>query len=122
MSDDEHARAHAKDLPDYVTRGERPTTFQIVAFGAAGGLIPCPASISVMLLALSIGAAGLGFLTVLAFSAGLAVTLVGVGLAVVAGLTQLSRSGRFSWLTRQAPLISAGMVLLSGCFALAMAH
>lgn len=122
MSDDEHACAHAKDMPEYVARGERPTTFQIVAFGAAGGLIPCPASISVMLLALSVGAAGLGLLTVLAFSAGLAVTLVGVGLAVVAGLTRLSRSGRFSGLTRHAPLVSAGMVLLSGCFALAMAH
>ena len=122
MDDDAHARAHAADLPDYVSRGERPSVAQILTFGAAGGLIPCPASITVMLLAVSVGAAGLGFLTVLAFSAGLAVTLVGVGLAVVAGLTRLGRTERFSWLTRQAPLISAGMVLLSGCFALAMAH
>jgi ABC-type nickel/cobalt efflux system permease component RcnA len=122
MSDDEHACAHAKDLPEYVTRGERPTTLQIVTFGAAGGLIPCPQSISVMLLALSIGAAGLGFLTVLAFSVGLAVTLVGVGLAVVTGLTQLAHYGRFSWFTRQASLISAIMVLFSGCIALAMTH
>jgi nickel/cobalt transporter (NicO) family protein len=122
MSDDEHARAHRADLPDYVSRGERPTAVQIIAFGAAGGLIPCPASITVMLLALSIGAAGLGFLTVVAFSAGLAVTLVGVGLAVVTGLTHLARYERFSWFTRQAPLISAGMVLLSGCIALTMAH
>lgn len=122
MAEDEHARAHQADMPDYVARGERPSAAQIVTFGAAGGLIPCPASITVMLLALSVGATGLGFLTVLAFSLGLAVTLVGVGLAVVAGVTRLGRTGRFSWVTRKAPLISACMVLLSGCFALLMAH
>lgn len=122
MTDDEHARAHQADLPDYVHRGDRPTAWQIVVFGAAGGLIPCPASVSVMLLALSVGAASLGFLTVLAFSVGLALALMGIGLAVVTGATRLARDSRFSPLMRRAPLISAGMVMLSGCFALLIAH
>ena len=86
--------------------GERPTSLQIITFGAAGGLVPCPASVTVMLMALSIGQAGFGLLAVLGFSLGLAVTLVGVGLMVVAGLTRLSGTSRFSWLGRKAPLIS----------------
>lgn len=121
LSDDEHARAHAADLPDYARRGERPTLGQIIAFGAAGGMIPCPASVTVMLLALSVSQAGMGLLLVLGFSAGLAITLVLVGLAVVAGLSKLSSTGRFAWVTRQAPAISAGMVILSGLFALSVA-
>lgn len=121
LTDDEHAAAHAATLPKYVATGERPTALQIVTFGAAGGMIPCPASITVMLLALSVGQAGIGLLTVFGFSLGLAITLVGVGLAVVAGLSRLQGSGRFAWVTRQAPLLSAGLVMFSGGAAVAAA-
>lgn len=121
LTDDEHARAHAANIPDYVKRGERPTFLQIAMFGAAGGMIPCPASVTVMLLALSVGKTGLGFLLVTGFSLGLAMTLVGIGLVVVAGLSKLSGHGRLAWVTRQAPLISASMVILSGVFALIVA-
>jgi nickel/cobalt exporter len=122
LDDEAHARAHAADLPDYVSRGDRPSAWQIVTFGAAGGLIPCPASITVMLLALSVNATGLGLITVLAFSCGLAITLVGVGLAIVAGLSRLAQTGRFAAVTRHASLISAFVVLLSGAMALIMVH
>jgi len=122
MTDDEHARAHAATLPDYAKAGQRPTLWQIVAFGAAGGMIPCPASVTVMLLALSVGQTGMGLLTVLGFSLGLALTLVGIGLMVVTGLTRLASGGRMSWLAQQAPIISAAMVILSGVFALCFAH
>ncbi|MCE5231336.1 nickel/cobalt efflux transporter RcnA [bacterium] len=114
MSDDEHARAHAMTLPGYVHAGERPTALQIMAFGGAGGLIPCPASVTVMLLALSVGKMGFGVLTVLGFSLGLALTLVGIGMAIVAGLSRIKSTGRLAWATRQAPVISAGLVMFSG--------
>ena len=90
-----HARAHAATLPDYVQRGERPTIGQIVAFGAAGGLVPCPAAVTVMLLAISVNRTGNGLIMVLGFSIGLALTLVGIGLAVVMGLNALGSQGRF---------------------------
>lgn len=73
------------------------------------------------MLALSVSQAGMGLFLVLGFSAGLAITLVLVGLAVVAGLSRLATGGRFVWVTRQAPAISAGMVILSGVFALVVA-
>ncbi len=119
---DEHTRQHAATLPPYVQRGGRPTSAQIIAFGAAGGMIPCPASVTVMLLALSIGQVGLGLFTVFGFSLGLAVTLVGVGLLVVAGLNRLAGTSRLRWVSRRATLISAAVVILSGLFALFPAH
>ncbi len=118
LTDDEHAAAHAATLPDYVGANERPTAFQIMAFGGAGGLIPCPASVTVMLLALSAGRGGLGVVTVVGFSLGLAIALVGVGMAIVAGLTRLRSAGRMAWLTRVAPLLSAGLVMFSGMAAI----
>jgi len=122
MSDDEHAKAHAVDMPEYAKRGERPTIGQILAFGAAGGMIPCPASITVMLLALSIGKFGSGLLAVAGFSLGLALALVGIGLIVVAGISQLQGSGKFHRVSKNAPIISACVVIFSGLAALFFAH
>lgn len=122
MTDDEHARAHSATLPDYVESGARPSPLQILAFGAAGGMIPCPASITVMLLALSVGRTANGLFAVVGFSIGLAITLVGVGLLVVTGLSRIAtNTGRVAWFTKHAPVASAGLVILSGVFALGMA-
>jgi nickel/cobalt transporter (NicO) family protein len=122
LDDEAHARAHAATLPAYALKGERPSLGQIIAFGAAGGMIPCPASITVMLLALSTGRAGLGVLTVLGFSLGLAVALVGIGVIIVSGLSKLSETGRLAWATKRAPVVSAALVIVSGLFALLFAH
>ncbi len=122
LSDDDHARAHAATIPEYAKKGERPTFLQIIAFGAAGGMIPCPASITVMLLALSIGRFASGVLAVAGFSLGLAISLVGIGLIVVAGISKLHSTGRFHWVSSRAPVLSAGVVMLSGFAALLFAH
>jgi nickel/cobalt exporter len=122
LDDEAHARAHAASMPAYVGSGERPAWWQIVGFGAAGGLIPCPASVTVMLLALSVGQAAIGMAAVLCFSLGLAAALVGVGVLVVLGVSRLTDGGRFQWFSRQAPAISAVVVMLSGVAALLMAH
>lgn len=122
LDDEAHARAHAETLPNYVRTGEKPSIPQIIAFGAAGGMIPCPASITVMLLALSTGQAAMGIFTVFGFSLGLALALVGVGIAIVTGLSKLSDTGRLSQITKRAPVISAALVIASGCAALLFAH
>lgn len=122
LDDDAHARAHASVMPTYVEQGGRPTSLQVIAFGAAGGMIPCPASITVMLLALSAGQVAFGVLAVLCFSLGLAVTMVGIGMVVVAGFSQLAKTGRFSAIAKYAPLVSAVLVVGTGVAALALAH
>ena len=116
LSDEDHAKAHLADLPDYVHRGERPTMWQILTFGAAGGLIPCPAAVSVMLLALTLNHVTRGLFLVLGFSFGLAVMLVLVGMLVVMGVSQLNANGKLSKVTFYAPLISASLVIFSGVF------
>jgi nickel/cobalt exporter len=122
LDDVAHAKAHAETLPEYARTGGKPSLVEIVIFGAAGGMIPCPASITVMLLALSSGKGAIGLVTVLGFSLGLATALVGVGMIVVTGLSKLSETGKFTWITRQAPIISACLVIVSGFFALLIAH
>ena len=59
--------------------------------GVSAGLIPCPSALVVLLAALTQQRIGLGLVLIVAFSAGLAVTLTALGLAVVYGRQAGSR-------------------------------
>ena len=79
---DAHERAHAEQIARHLAAsGSQVTTAQIALFGITGGLIPCPASITVLLICLQLGQFSLGMATVAAFSLGLAVTMVTIGVA-----------------------------------------
>jgi ABC-type nickel/cobalt efflux system permease component RcnA len=55
----------------------------LLALGVSGGLLPCPSALVVMLSAIALGRIAFGLTLVVAFSLGLAATLVGIGLALV---------------------------------------
>jgi len=71
-----------------------------------------------MLLSLSVSETGKGLLLVLGFSFGLALTLVGVGLLVVSGVTAVVTSARFTKFGRYAPTLAATLVIFSGILGL----
>jgi nickel/cobalt exporter len=105
----DHTHQHARKASNNVTTG------QIVWFGFTGGLVPCPAAIAVLLICIQLKAFALGVAMVLAFSIGLALTLVAIGLAVVWSTGKLSRSWPgFDRLAQRLPYLSAGLVLLIG--------
>lgn len=70
---------HTHDL-GLVTRANRPSLWMLVGLGVAGGLLPDPAALAILLNALSQGKVMLGLATVLVFSIGFAATLVVVGI------------------------------------------
>ncbi len=70
---------HTHDL-GLVTRANRPSFWMLVGLGIAGGLLPDPAALAILLNALSQGKVMLGLATVLVFSIGFAATLVVVGI------------------------------------------
>ncbi|MDE0176237.1 MAG: sulfite exporter TauE/SafE family protein [Defluviicoccus sp.] len=114
--DDAHVRAHARDIETRFAGG-RATAPQTIGFGLVGGLIPCPAAITVLLLCLGIGQFWLGVGMVASFSVGLAATLVAVGMAAVLGLRYASK--RFSGADRllaSAPWVSGALILLVGTY------
>lgn len=57
----------------------------LIALGVSGGLVPCPSALVVLVAAISQHRVGLGMLLILAFSLGLAATLIVLGLAVIYG-------------------------------------
>jgi len=113
---DEHERAHARDWQQRCANRE-VTTGQLILFGLTGGLIPCPSAFAVLLVCLQVKQFALGFALVLAFSLGLALTLVTVG--SLAALSVKHATKRFAGLHKLAakmPYASAALMTLIGLF------
>jgi nickel/cobalt transporter (NicO) family protein len=55
----------------------------LITLGASGGLVPCPSALVLLLSAISLGHAAEGMLLLVSFSAGLALVLTAIGVAVV---------------------------------------
>ena len=113
---DAHERAHAQDIADKF--GGRPVTNgQIVLFGLTGGLIPCPASITVLLLCLQLKQFTMGAVLVAGFSLCLAITMVSVGAAAALSVNHVSkRWSGFSTFARQAPYFSSFLIICVGLY------
>ena len=55
----------------------------LIALGASGGLVPCPSALVLLLSSIALGRIGLGLLLLIAFSTGLAIVLMGIGVVVL---------------------------------------
>jgi nickel/cobalt exporter len=113
---DPHELAHANDIRRRFAH-RQVTTGQIILFGLTGGLIPCPASITVLLLCLQIKKIALGATLVLCFSIGLALTMVASGALAALSVKHVStRWGGFGDFARKAPYFSAALIVLVGLY------
>lgn len=113
---DAHEKAHANDIKKRFAN-RNVTTGQIILFGLTGGLIPCPAAITVLLLCIQVKEFSLGAALVLCFSIGLAITLVTVGAAAAYSVRQATKRWRgFDTLTRRAPYFSSVLIALVGIY------
>jgi nickel/cobalt exporter len=111
---DAHERAHAEDIKRRFV-GQKVTTGQIAMFGLTGGLVPCPASVTILMICLHLKRFTLGAVMVASFSLGLAISLVSVGVIAAWGARQVGKrlgDGRFSDLARKMPYFSSGLMAL----------
>ena len=113
---DPHELAHANDIRRRFTN-RKVTNGQILIFGLTGGLIPCPASITVLLLCLQLKQITLGATLVLCFSIGLALTMVLSGIMAALSVKHMAkRWSGFGDIARKAPYFSGGLITLVGLF------
>ncbi|WP_327693863.1 urease accessory protein UreH domain-containing protein [Streptomyces sp. NBC_00459] len=128
----DHARKHKHDRTTLEhthggfthTHDIAPTLRGTILLGFAGGLVPSPSAVVVLVGAAALGKAWFGFLLVLAYGVGLALTLTGAGFLVVklgSGANRLldRRPGlaggpMLALVRRTAPLASAFLVVALG--------
>jgi nickel/cobalt exporter len=102
-------RAAQKSRPSIPAR-------QLLVLGITGGIVPCPAALVVLLSALALHRALFGLFLIMAFSSGLALVLIAMGMtAVYAGrvMSRLRTEGPL--IQRWLPLTSAAMITALGC-------
>ncbi|MFI0544780.1 sulfite exporter TauE/SafE family protein [Streptomyces sp. WSLK1-3] len=129
----DHPHPHPHDHSDTLqhthggfthTHAVAPTVRGTILLGFAGGLVPSPSAVVVLVGAAALGQAWFGLLLVVAYGVGLALTLTAAGFAVVrlgSGVTRLldrrprlAASPMTALVRRTAPLMSAFVVVALG--------
>jgi nickel/cobalt transporter (NicO) family protein len=99
-----HHHDHAHDL----------SRRSLLAVGVSGGLLPCPSALVVLLAAISLHRVGFGLLLIVAFSAGLALTITGIGLVAVLARTAFGRLSFNGRVLSLLPTLSALVIVVAG--------
>lgn len=120
--DHDHHHHHDHDHPhdhdhghSHVPQGDI-TLGSLIALGASGGLVPCPSALVLLLSSIALGHVGAGLILLVAFSLGLAVVLMAIGMLVLYAKnwlpdpTKTSRHPAF----RLIPVLSALVIVCVG--------
>ena len=94
--------------------GTGPSRRSLVAVGITGGLLPCPSALVVLLAAILLHRVAFGMLLIVAFSAGLALSITGIGLVAVYAKQIFKRASFEGRLVRLLPAASALVILAAG--------
>lgn len=117
----EHHHGHAHGHAHGHDHGRARTRWSIAGIGIAGGLVPSPSALVVLLGAIGLGRTGFGVLLVVCYGLGMAATLTAAGLVLLRVRRRLAaRTVPPRWatlaarLSAAAPTATAGLVLLLG--------
>ena len=104
---DDHHHHHHHDPGDLSLRS-------LLAVGISGGLLPCPSALVVLLGAISLHRVAFGLLLIVAFSAGLALTITGIGLVAVLAKRAFARLPLGGGAVAALPALSALVIVAAG--------
>jgi nickel/cobalt exporter len=99
-----HSQGHTHDHPVPGKRG-------LLGIGISAGIIPCPTALVVLLAAISLQRIGYGLVLIVAFSVGLALSVIGIGLIAVTAQRRFSRMSFDGPVLRALPALSAFAVI-----------
>jgi nickel/cobalt exporter len=88
----------------------------LIALGVGGGLVPCPSALILMLSAIALGRPGFGLILLIAFSMGLSLVLIGIGVLALYARQLLPDSAKASRhpAMRLIPVFSSVVVIVLG--------
>jgi nickel/cobalt exporter len=104
----DHSHDHSHDHDHSHRHGpDRPSRLSLAGIGLAGGLVPSPSALVVLLGAIGLGRAGFGVLLVLGYGLGMAGALIGAGLLLVVVQRRVAAAESWSRLARRFVPITA---------------
>jgi nickel/cobalt transporter (NicO) family protein len=108
------AHVHGHDHHHHDHEHEQLGRGSLFAVGVSGGLLPCPSALVVLLAAISLHRVAFGMILIFAFSAGLALSITGIGLIAVLAKQVFRRASFDGRLIRLLPAASALVILVAG--------
>src|SRR5271170_7594979 len=111
-----HAHTHSHGPGGHTHMPDEISWSGLAALGASGGLVPCESALVLLLAAVALRRVGLGLVLLVAFSVGLAVVLMAIGILVIYAKHLLPESAKgtghpiFRWM----PVASAAVVMVLG--------
>ncbi len=93
---------------------EACSTRDLIALGVSGGIVPCESALVLLLSSIALGRVALGLILLVAFSLGLAIVLMGIGVLVIYAKhlfpARSATHGMFRWL----PIASGALIVCVG--------
>ena len=115
--DDDHDHLHQHDRAEH----RAPTRRRLVVLGLAGGLVPSPSAVVVLLAGIALGKPVLAVALVIAYGVGMAGVLTGAGILVLRARGLVERRlgeggvpGPLAMLARAMPMAAAFIVVVAG--------
>jgi nickel/cobalt exporter len=114
-----HGHGHNHESAAIARTGPGPSIRRraLLMMGFAGGMVPSPSALVVLLGAVALGRTWLGILLVVGYGAGMAAALVGIGLLLARGRRFLERRSlrpRALTVIRLLPALTAGLIVAVG--------
>lgn len=113
-----HSHSHSHEHGEH---SHALSSSNILALGIAGGIVPCPSALVLLLSAIALHQTAYGLALVTAFSLGLTLVLVGVGLSVIYSRQWFDRLPLSSRIFRYLPVASAIIIMAVGAMLTAQA-
>jgi ABC-type nickel/cobalt efflux system permease component RcnA len=116
----DHHHAHGRGHDHGHHHGRPLSRGGLIGMGVAGGLVPSPSALVVLLGAIALGRTVFGVVLVLGYGVGMAATLIAAGLLLVKMRNRFDRPGmrvRLRWATRLSalmPVLTATLVVVVG--------
>ena len=109
-----HSHAHGHSHSHHHHVHDQKTTAQAFWLAFSGGLIPCPAALTVLLGGISIGKIGYGIMMILVFSIGLGGALVLLGVLIISSQSFFNRMEGVRAYVKYLDLIGPSFIIFIG--------
>ncbi|HOE10412.1 MAG TPA: hypothetical protein PLQ35_06230 [bacterium] len=103
-----HHHGHSHEIP------ANASLWDLLLLGISGGMVPCPTAIIVLIVAIGIGRTAFGLMLIAAFSVGLAVVLITIGVLMVSAKHVLDRFSYSGPVIQILPVFSGALITLIG--------
>jgi ABC-type nickel/cobalt efflux system permease component RcnA len=111
----DHGHSHGPYLKSSGDKSKNSHSLkEIISLGVAGGLVPCPSAIVILLFAVAVNRIGTGLMLILSFSLGLAAVLILIGVLTVTASSRLERFGSGIGWVKRLPIFTAGIIMILG--------